>query len=241
MTDIYYININEELSQEDYDKLLGICTADKRETIGNFRFEADRKRTLYGEALARYMIAKNSGIPMNDIQLVKNPFGKPYLNNREGIHFNVSHSGNYVVCGLDDQNIGVDIEEVRDIGLDLAKSYFHIKEYAYIISQEMDRQIQTLYDFWTLKESYIKYLGVGLNKPLGSFYFTLDGSSATLYSQENPSAYFYRYLIGDHYKLAVCVEKAASIHLELISLHEIVSHLDIEHRLTNKHELGVMR
>lgn len=61
MAELYYMNIEDPIRAEDYQTLLGICASDKREAIHKFRFEADRKRTLYGEVLARFMITKKTG------------------------------------------------------------------------------------------------------------------------------------------------------------------------------------
>lgn len=226
MINIFYIHIGEDISQESYDKLLGVCGTDRHEAISKYRLEADRKRTVYGEALAKFMISKKTGILPQDIQVGRNPYGKPYATNQDEICYNISHSGNYVVCGLDTYEIGVDIEEVREIDQAIAKSFFHSKEYEFILSQEINQQIHTLYDFWTLKESYIKYLGVGLHKPLNSFYFILDGPSVQLVEQDHYPAYFYCDQIQDNYKLAVCVSRPEPIHVEPISLQEIVAYIE---------------
>jgi len=229
MADIYYINIEEAVGYEGYEKLMGVCAVGKREAVSKYRLEADQKRTVYGEVLARFMVAKKAGIRMKEIQVGRNAYGKPHVKDRSGIYYNISHSGKYVVCGLAAGSLGIDIEEVRPIDLDIAKSFFHPKEYDYIVSRETDQQIDSLYDFWTLKESYIKYLGVGLNKSLDSFYFNLAGPTIEFYSKENHPAYFYRYGIEDNYKLAVCVgSRPAHITLEPISLDEILFFLDGE-------------
>ncbi|WP_405110996.1 4'-phosphopantetheinyl transferase superfamily protein [Paenibacillus sp. FSL K6-1217] len=228
MAELYYIDIEEEISAEGYQTLLGICASDKREAINKYRYEADRKRTLYGEALARFMIAKQAGVRMKDIEFGRNPYGKPYVKDQNEVFYNISHSGKYVVCGLDIEDIGVDIEEIREIDLDIAKRFFHVKEYADIVSREISEQIPRLYDFWTLKESYIKYLGVGLSKPLDSFYFILNGQSIHLCSKEDHAVYFHRYLIQDNYRLAACISRPDPINMEKISLHDLAAYIDGE-------------
>ncbi|MFD2877095.1 hypothetical protein ACFTAO_15635 [Paenibacillus rhizoplanae] len=44
MAELYYMNIEDPISAEDYQTLLGTCASDKREAIHKFRFEADRKK-----------------------------------------------------------------------------------------------------------------------------------------------------------------------------------------------------
>nr|WP_084787523.1 hypothetical protein [Anaerobacillus alkalidiazotrophicus] len=42
----------------------------------------------------------------------------------QSFHFNVSHSGNWVVCATDNQPIGIDIEEIKPIDFQIVYSFF---------------------------------------------------------------------------------------------------------------------
>ena len=46
------------------------------------------------------------------LKFEKNQYGKPYLSEHPDFYFNISHSGEYVLCAIDNNPIGVDIEEV---------------------------------------------------------------------------------------------------------------------------------
>ncbi|WP_150273133.1 4'-phosphopantetheinyl transferase family protein [Paenibacillus tepidiphilus] len=228
MIDVYYMDINEETGGDLYEKLLGACAPGKREEAEQYVREADRRRTVYGEALSRYMIAKRTGMRMRDIEIGRNPYGKPFVQGDGDLHYNVSHSGSLVACGLDRQAIGIDVEQVQNIDMVLAEQFFHIREYSYILSREFGQRMNALYDFWTLKESYVKYLGVGLYMPLNSFYFSIDGPSVTLNAKDSVSPYFQRCHIREQYKLAVCTGRPVPVRLQQLSLHEIIVHIDRE-------------
>lgn len=59
----------------------------------------------------------------NDAQLVISKNGKPMLVDARK-HFNLSHSGKYVVLAIADQEVGIDIERVRPYHEATAKKIF---------------------------------------------------------------------------------------------------------------------
>ena len=106
----------------------------------------------------------NSNDLLNDVlkehninsKIVYNEHGKPYLENNE-LFFNISHSGIYTILGISDKEIGVDIEKIKEVKDNLINK---------ICSEKEKRLIKTPEDFtliWVKKESYVKYLGIGLS------------------------------------------------------------------------------
>lgn len=131
--------------------------------------QKDKLLHIGAEALLNYIFKK---IRVNNPIYDVNCYGKPYLKNYPKIHFNISHSEKYVFCGVSNQPIGVDIECNQDIDLNIAETYFHPKEYEYIMNNE-DKN-KSFFDMWTLKESYLKMKGVGLNSTLNSFIINIE-------------------------------------------------------------------
>jgi 4'-phosphopantetheinyl transferase len=43
-------------------------------------------------------------------------------------HFNISQSGNWVVCATDNHPVGIDIEQIQPIDFQIVNSYFSKKE-----------------------------------------------------------------------------------------------------------------
>lgn len=82
--------------------------------------------------------------------------GKPYLQNNSDIFFNLSHSGDYVLCGIADRQIGVDIQKRHD------KDVSGVKEKIHNVQDEEE-------DFFLLfsaKEAFCKCTGEGLQRDL---------------------------------------------------------------------------
>ncbi|KZD37787.1 4'-phosphopantetheinyl transferase [Bacillus cereus] len=168
----------------------------------------DINRTLIGELLIRSLICQKYKINNEEIKFIYNEYGKPFFKNFSDFHFNISHSGEWVVCATANSNVGIDIERVSDIeALKLANEFFSDEEFYDIPSMNSDEQINYFYDIWTLKESYIKTIGKGLYIPLNSF--SIKKESRTLISYKNipKDFYFRQYSIEPNYKISACATR----------------------------------
>ena len=67
---------------------------------------------LVGEILAKVVIKKTFGIDLTKQNFTYTEHGKPYLSDYSDVHFNISHSGEYVVCSVSDKPVGVDIQKI---------------------------------------------------------------------------------------------------------------------------------
>ena len=92
--------------------------------------------------------------------------GKPYLVSEPGIHFSLSHSGDWEVCALSDHPVGVDIERCEPGRRDIASRFFHREEVRYLNTVLPSARYDAFYKLWTLKESFVKSTGRGLDLPL---------------------------------------------------------------------------
>lgn len=113
----------------------------------------------------------------NEWKFDANPYGKPHIGNPiENVEFNLSHSGQSVVCALSlHRALGIDIEQVRRPPnlLDFARDSFSPSEVMELATHPQDNQINRFFEYWTLKESYIKARGMGLSLPLDQFSFRI--------------------------------------------------------------------
>lgn len=99
------------------------------------------------------------GIKGSDLKIQRNVNGKPSV---EGIHFSISHCQNKVVQVFTKlEVIGVDIEHINPKRkyLELARRYFHSKEYDYLASLEQQASVHMFYQLWTAKEAICKAQG----------------------------------------------------------------------------------
>lgn len=196
-------DINEKIVNQLYLQI----DKEKMNKIKKYLNKYDRSRSLIGEILVRTIIIDKLKICNEYIKFDLNRYGKPYLRKKPCFHFNISHSGDYVVCAVDDKPIGIDVEEIKDIEYEeLAKKIFTIQEYNYIINKGLDNQLDRFYEIWTLKESYIKCCGKGLTIPLQSFTIIIDQlENIKIINNDEYMKYTFKiFNIGLNYKVSLC-------------------------------------
>lgn len=165
----------------------------------------DKYRSVGAEIILRYALLSN-GISTDKLDFCYGENGKPYLKGNP-LFFNISHSGEYVICAVSENEIGCDIEKISRADLKIAKKFFAESEYSDIISLSGDAlQAEAFFRLWTLKESFLKAIGTGLKTPLNSF--ALDLNSGNFYFKDTEKNYFFKEFSElDGYKCSVCSEK----------------------------------
>lgn len=123
----------------------------------------DAYRCLLAELLLKNSLREEVGGVAAALQIEKGEYGKPCIAERPNIHFNLSHSGNMVVCVIDQCPVGVDVEKIRAIDMGVAESCFTEKE-RMLLQGDDQELLSRFYQLWTLKESYLKALGTGLSR-----------------------------------------------------------------------------
>lgn len=166
MVHIYYSVIDFENHEVLLENYLHSFSENFKNRICKYRRWQDAQLSLLGRMLLRYGL-KEFGKDYYDIQLSYNEYRKPYLED-ESVEFNISHSGNIVVCAIHDHcEIGIDIEMISDIEVKDFKAQMTQKEWEHICNSK-DKQ-NAFMNFWTQKEAVIKANGMGLSLPLDSF------------------------------------------------------------------------
>ncbi|MGU3372047.1 4'-phosphopantetheinyl transferase family protein [Bacillus mycoides] len=202
------MKIPKNIGNHLFNQFSNLISNEKRERMKRLLNLCDINRTLIGDLLIRFLVCQKYKISNEEIRFIYNEYGKPFVENFSDFHFNISHSGEWVVCGTANSNVGIDIEKVSEIeALKLANEFFSDEEFYDISSMNSDEQINYFYDIWTLKESYIKTIGKGLYIPLNSF--SIKKESRTLISYKNipKDFYFRQYSIEPNYKISACATR----------------------------------
>ena len=160
-----------DLTAADYEKWYALMSEDKQLRVNRFRFMDDKKRTVAGEILARKAVAEWCDVSEKSIVFDKTETGKPYAKGLP-VEFNISHSGDMVVCAVDDKPVGIDIEEIRPMDLKVAKHVCTDDELIYLFGYTPTEQdfayttdhglLTRFFKLWTSKEAYGKCMGFGL-------------------------------------------------------------------------------
>ena len=197
---IYYFSINNLRMKEQYDKAVSLVDKDRVLKAMKYKNSDDRLRCI-GAGLIINKIRNDYKIK-SDIEISK--YGKPYFKD-EKIFFNISHSGTYVVAAVSDNEVGIDIQKILPDKHRVAQRNFLDSECEYIErgQTENDRR-QRFCEIWTVKEAYLKKIGIGLRKPLNSFEVDLTGAYPRILGKRE-----YRFMqmkLARYYIVAVCVD-----------------------------------
>ena len=124
--------------------------------------EADQLRHLLGQLLLKKAFVKLGVDPNLYHKIAYNEFGRPFIKGFEQIDFNISHSGNYVICSMaENLRVGVDIEEVKEVDLDEFRDVMSQRQWREIHSDK--EKARMFFTYWVIKESVIKADGRGLS------------------------------------------------------------------------------
>jgi 4'-phosphopantetheinyl transferase len=147
----------------------------EREKASRFLREEDRCQYLAAHALLRQMLTAHAGMGPPDWRFEAGPHGRPELATGQTPHpirFSLSHTQGMVACAMTLQcAIGVDVEATtrRETDIELIVSHFAPHEIATLNACATEHRWPLFLDFWTLKEAYVKALGLGLSVPLDAY------------------------------------------------------------------------
>ena len=207
MIKLAYCNVENLDLKRAYDTV----PKDRQDKIDFFRFEKDKKLSAGAYLLLKkLLLEKNITNPL----FKTGKYGKAYISNFENIYFNLSHSGKMVLCAISDREVGVDIEYIdHEIDLSIAQHYFYNKEHESIMNSQ--NPADEFFKYWVLKESYMKYTGLGMNLKLDSFEIKIEdeiklknddkGLKFNLFNLEN-----YKIGIASHYEVSDLIEYDAT-------------------------------
>lgn len=166
MTDtLIYISKFDLPIQDTYFQFLldNVPNEIKSKTL-KFRRWEDAHAFLLGKHLLILAMSRlNKPLSLKEIQYTS--YGRPYL--QDGLDFNISHSGNVVVCAVSlNGKIGIDIEKKENIDIHGFSDKFSFTEWNNILVNfpELDK----FYEYWTKKEAVLKADGRGINELFSS-------------------------------------------------------------------------
>ncbi len=162
---------------QDYRDLL---SSGEQERLQRLRFERHRRERLIGTALVRTTLSRYADVVARDWVFERNQYGRPGLPPGQcelPLQFNLSHTTSLVACAVTlGREIGVDVEDLDRprATMAIADHYFAPPEVRALRALSAAEQRQRFFEYWTLKESYIKARGMGLALPLRKFFFELE-------------------------------------------------------------------
>lgn len=166
-----FADVTEETLLNRFGDLL---TKEERDRVARPTFPARRREILLTRMLVRTTLSRYEDVDPRDWRFGVGERGRPFIEHST-LDFNLSHTEGMIVCLVAAiPGAGVDVEFLprKNDTARVAKHFFAPQEQAGL----PDR----FFDYWTLKEAYIKARGKGLALPLDGFWFDISGEEPTI-------------------------------------------------------------
>ncbi len=195
MIQTWVADITGLFEKEKYLQYYKIVSEHRKNKADRLQKQADRARSIGAWVLYQEML-KTYGVSEQAV-------------------FNLSHSGSYVMCSIDDsgmegRKLGCDLEQMRGAHVNLAKRFFCEEEYERVLhAADEKEQEEWFYRLWVLKESFLKATRMGMRLDTRSFAFDFDEKGRP-YLSKQPKAFSEQFWLreyrmeGADYKIALC-------------------------------------
>ncbi|ACI58050.1 4'-phosphopantetheinyl transferase (plasmid) [Rhizobium leguminosarum bv. trifolii WSM2304] len=154
-------------NERDWNRWIRSLSQDERDRAAAYRFEADRASFMAGRYLLRQLLSLSIGTAPAKLVLSRDKDGKLRLEGRDTPQFSLANADGLVTVavasgcdhvGIDCERIDVEIEEAA------VASYCSRDEQRWLAELPTRDRAQAAVALWTLKESHLKALGVGLRE-----------------------------------------------------------------------------
>lgn len=161
---ISYLSIDVQITNANFEALKRLIPGSFITKNDRFHKFQDRQRNLFGLLLLMRSWHNLFDESLNLENIKTSKFNRPYLPNSP-VDFNISHSGDFVVCVLSaDSRVGIDIEQKKKVDLNDFARTMNSDQWTEIHTS--NNPLDTFFKYWSMKESVIKADGRGLSIPL---------------------------------------------------------------------------
>lgn len=167
---LWMINPKHILASDD---LFDMLSPAENEKIARYRSDKAKHTALITRTFIRLLLSQYDIVTPQSWQFTHNELGKPEVSNATiTLRFNLSHNDEMIICAIClEKDIGCDIEKLnRKISVNaIAKRFFAESEYQLIKTSP-----KQFFEYWTLKEAFVKATGLGISQGLDTFSFKIE-------------------------------------------------------------------
>lgn len=207
-----------------------LLTPAERDALDRRLTRGARRRYLGARLLCRYALSAGTGRPVDRWRFTRGVHGRPEPEPADqGVRFNLSHDDGLIACVVTQGGgCGVDVAPTTASGELLA----HLgrclgpDERAQLVGAAPGARAALASELWVLKEAYLKALGTGLIRGMGSFTVVRGaGSRVAVRDPQQPGAdarwWFDLIRPGPRHVLAVATEHGRPGALRRIDLSDL--------------------
>lgn len=222
MIEVVVVQMRKRLSTTWVEKQLALLPEGEQTRLLKYRRWQDQQASLIGRVLSKTKLSELLHVPRESLQINRDEHGRLRLENQpfwEG-DFNLSHSNDLIACAVTKSGkIGVDVQYIKPIDLDVAKQFLNSEELQYSERVHRDKLIEFIYQIWTLKEAYLKSNGIGLLRDPRTFGFNMSlwpqnilkvNDEQAVFQEES---FFHTHPLSGGYQLAICTSVGRAVKL----------------------------
>jgi 4'-phosphopantetheinyl transferase len=149
-----------------FDKHLSL---EERARRDRFYFGPDRRDFTIAHDLLRRALSKHGDVRPSDWRFDVNNYGKPSIESLDpqtrALSFSLSHTRGSAACAITSNALlGIDVERIdrSQLAQEIADRFFSKEEATWLSRYSGDLRNIRFTELWTLKEAFIKAIGVGL-------------------------------------------------------------------------------
>lgn len=202
MNVIYVYDDTFDIGAEQLHRWEVLLSKERIQKMNTFKFQKDKVLCIIAFLLMRFGLEKEYNI-IYIPSIYVSEHGKMLLK-EEPLFFNMSHCDMAVGCAVDNQQIGLDIQDYSEAVLKVKHRFLTEKE-----QRNTKRNCVTeMTRIWTMKEAYGKYYGYGMKYAFWEKDFSFIHNNTGWQNYENLKMYSRIY---DKYALSVCSQKCMPI------------------------------
>lgn len=239
MIRIYSLKMDRELNEGERQQALDILTPERKAKALRFRRLEDQSKGMATGLLEAYALWQE-GVDVHHCQVKNGEQGKPYIEGHPEIYYNLSHSGHWIVCAVGTQELGIDVEQECKYKERVVVRCFPKEEGNLLMEKAPEERPGVFAEYWTMKESFMKFSGLGFSLPLKAFLTDLQTGQITLTPQadeelrerlysrgimEQQMPFCRRVPLEQGYACSLCMMQEETWQLIALTLPELISSL----------------
>ncbi|ARO27974.1 4'-phosphopantetheinyl transferase protein (plasmid) [Rhizobium sp. TAL182] len=194
----------------DGERWLRALSPNERERAATYRFERDRTSFIAGRYLLRQLLSAHTETQPDKIVLLADAYGKLTVEGRDRLQFNLSNADGLVAVAITSEceRVGTDCERAdAEIEAAALESYCSLDERRWLDQMPAGERPRAAVALWTLKESHLKALGVGLRRDPRSVSFSWQDGIPVLVQSGEPDRQWHHRLLesGSQHVVALAV------------------------------------
>ena len=167
---IYLLELDQPASRTSTQRYLPLLATVEYANWQAIRPVERQWQYLQSRVLQRLVLGAYVERDPKQLRFQRDEWGRPRLAEHGTLHFSLSHCASHVALAVgSDPVLGVDVETVvpvRPSFMHIARQFFHAADLAQLLECPEEKRYSRFLELWTLKEAYLKAIGLGMHKPM---------------------------------------------------------------------------